>query len=273
MGPTDWAGVAGHQRDTADVAALTGDPLLTPFLKYSPGDRPGFGPAVGTFDPEGHNVYKAVLNLVFNMLALNEDLYGWPSLALPAVLLGVLLPPVWSRPERILLVCGAGIFALYFCFMGHGVAFGARYYHVLLPVFSWFTLRACSECGRRSGERAAGALLLIVPFWFLMAGATYWPGRLVSLADYWDVLSRPEELLEDGDPADRPIVLVPPVKVRGFRDLFDSYVTLNGIDPLGAPRTFIRDGPWVHDGSLSRLAPGRPVRLLSARGIRPLLAR
>jgi len=238
--------------------ALTNDPFLTPFLKYSAGDRPGFGPRVGTFDPEGHNLYKGVLNLTFNTLVLNEDLFGWPSIGVVVVLLGLILPATWSRVERVVLACCAGIYLLYFCFMGHGLAFGARYYHVLLPAYVWFTLRAFDELVRRFGERMVLWLRVIVPFLCLIAFSTYYPGRLAWLEDYWDVLSRPRALLSryGEEPA---VVVVPALKVRGFRDLYDSFFSLNVPGSKGSSRIFVRDGPWTRTEVFRRAFPGRRI--------------
>jgi hypothetical protein len=245
---------------------LTGNALLPPFLKHNPADRPGFGPGVGTFAPEGHNAFKGVLNATFNMLALNEDLFGWPSLGLLPVVLGLLLPAAWTGIERVLIACAAGIYLLYFTFMGHGLAFGPRYYHVLLPVYVWFALRGLAELVRRTGTGARAAMPIAVAFLTVVSLASYWPARLQFLVDYWDVLSRPSALLASV-PADAGVIVVPDVKVGRVRDLFDSFFSLNSLnaaDPAGGRRVFVRDGPWVRDGRLQRAFPGRRVAAIPA---------
>ncbi|MBI4860675.1 MAG: hypothetical protein HY815_10505 [Candidatus Riflebacteria bacterium] len=250
--------------------ALTGDCWLTPFLKHSPTDRPGFGPRVGTFDAEGHNFYKASMNLAFNMLALNEDLFGWPGLGLVVVGLGLVLPAMWIPVERLLLAAAGGIYLLYFMFMGHGVAFGARYYHVLLPFYVWFALRAFGELERRFGQRGGRWLKLFVPSLGLVSLLTYVPGRLDFMHDYWNVLSRPKELVSDL--TRRPaVVVVPAVKLRGFRDLFDSFFTLNRIDPTLGDVVFVRDGYWVRGDRLRLTFPDREILRIPPGRLEPLL--
>ena len=248
-------------------AALTGHPLLSPFLKHNPNDRPGFGPHVGTFGEEGHNAFKGVMNLALNMVALNEELYGWPSLALCVVLAGLVLPPVWNRLERLLLAMAALVGLQYFTFMGHGIAFGPRYYHAWLPLCVAATLRFGLEVERRCGGRAR--LGLCAGFLWLLGIMTYWPARVDAMRDYFNVLSRPETLMA-GMPENAGLVVVPAVRWT-IRDLFDSYFGKNGIDLPAARPLFVRDGPWVKDGTLARAFPGRTVARLPAEPVRALV--
>lgn len=247
--------------------AMTGDFRLSPFLKHNPNDRPGFGTKFGTFGEEGHNAFKGVMNLAFNMVALSEDVYGWPSLALFVVLAGVVLPPVWNRLERVLLAMGALIALQYFTFMGHGIAFGPRYYHAWLPLCAVFTLRCGLEIERRFRVRAR--LALMVAMLWLLGLMTYWPARVDTMRDYFNVLSKPEALLQEM-PADVGIVVVPAVRWT-IRDLFDSYFGKNGIDLKTARPLFVRDGPWVDDGRLARAFPDRKIWRLSEAPVRTLI--
>lgn len=244
-------------------ALLTGDPLVSPFLKHNPMDRPGFGPGVGTFAPEGHNVFKALMNLAFNMLALNEDAFGWPGITLAIALFGLIAPPAWDPLERLLIACAAALGAAYFTFMGHGIAFGPRYYHAWMPLVVALVMRAghelCRRTGGEGGDRAP-RLALVAAALCAVALATYVPARVEFLKDYWDLLSRPRALLA-GVPADADVIVIPAVRINQ-RELFDSYFDYNGIDPLRARPAFVRDGPWVTDGRIAKAFPGRAIARL-----------
>lgn len=76
--------------------ALTGDPLLAPFSKWSPYDHLGFGPEVGLeYAPEadiGHSFEKAMFrNTYYNLDAVGTHLTGWGRVTLLLLALPVLL--------------------------------------------------------------------------------------------------------------------------------------------------------------------------------------
>jgi len=156
----------------------------------------------------------------------------------------------------------AGIYLLYFTFMGHGICFGARYYYILLPAYGWFTLRGIEELGRRLYPSAHRGLLFTMLTASVISATTYVPRRLELMRNYWNVRSDPMHLV--GGPVEGPTVMViPDRKLHGFRDLYDSYFSLNALPPNSGQMVFIREGPWLESDAFAGYATGRKqVRLI-----------
>lgn len=117
---------------------LTGDAFLTPFNKYCPTDKLGFGENIGLpyLEEYGHNFYDGWLNTRANLKELSSDLLGFPKI----LILITLAPFIFRRAgileylflSSILLNIGG-----YFCYYFNGIAFGPRYYFetVLMILF------------------------------------------------------------------------------------------------------------------------------------------
>ena len=62
--------------------ALVGEWFHAPLLMMNYAYRMGFGSDIGvnweTFDTPGHNPWRALINLNFNMAVMSQDLFGWP---------------------------------------------------------------------------------------------------------------------------------------------------------------------------------------------------
>jgi hypothetical protein len=118
--------------------ALTGDARVTPFEKWCPKDRLGFGPDIGhEYWPDrdrGHSLRKALLqNTQFSLDALGENLSGFGNSAL--VLL--VLAPIVCMRRRVGLVLGAAVLAIIiaylFYFTPSAFAGQARYWSEAMP--------------------------------------------------------------------------------------------------------------------------------------------
>ncbi len=117
--------------------ALTGDAFLTPFEKYSPNDRLGFGPDKGLETwparDRGHDLRNAMKNLNLNLEALMTTLFGWPRAAVLLCLLGLLVAPRCAR--WVLGIAAGTLVTAYFFYHFAGVVYGARYWSEALPAF------------------------------------------------------------------------------------------------------------------------------------------
>jgi hypothetical protein len=117
--------------------ALTGDPLVTPFAKWSAHDRLGFGPDRGLYEARdlGFTPADGLANVRLQLQALSESAMGW----LPPTLLLVLLPLASSRFRRrcglLLLAPVALTVGYFFYFYGWPVYYGVRYWSESLAAY------------------------------------------------------------------------------------------------------------------------------------------
>ncbi len=72
--------------------AVTGDPLLNPYVLWWPYDKVGFGPGIGWM-PGGHSPYYAWLNLRQDLRHAATDVLGWPGLSWAPVVVALTLQP------------------------------------------------------------------------------------------------------------------------------------------------------------------------------------
>ena len=79
--------------------AVTGDPLLNPYVLWWPYDKIGFGPGIGWM-PGGHSPYFAWLNLRQDLGNAATDVLGWPGLSWLPVVIALMLRPQGSRTTR-----------------------------------------------------------------------------------------------------------------------------------------------------------------------------
>lgn len=173
--------------------ALTGDMFVTPFEKYSPSDRLGFGKDVGLDywmkADRVHTGERAARNFRINLNSLSETLLGWPT----AVLLVMPLAFVGRRRGWLvtaLLVVAASLPIAYTFYLFHGVVFGPRYWSETLP--AWLLLMALALAGarrlvygvlmrlraRRPGARSRAVVITAGGLLTLVAITSYWPGLL-----------------------------------------------------------------------------------------------
>ncbi len=116
---------------------------FNPYTLVWPYDRPGFGPDIGA---AGYGFVQARNNLLFNVMALAKNAFGWPFW-LNLVFLP--LPFFLQKPRRedwLLLSLLPGLMAVYFFYWqygGHDVGF-PRYYYDALPGLLLLTARGLS---------------------------------------------------------------------------------------------------------------------------------
>lgn len=107
--------------------AVTGDPLLNPYLLWWPYDQIGFGSGVG-LNPGGHNLRQALIHTQFSLQAGSSDLFGWPMVSwlfLPAGLFS------HRRDVRVWLVSGTtfSLVVVYMLYWTPSWVYGPRYYY------------------------------------------------------------------------------------------------------------------------------------------------
>jgi hypothetical protein len=107
--------------------AVTGDPLLNPYVLWWPYDKIGFRPGVG-LNPGGHNLRQALVHTQFSLRSGSLDLFGWPLLS------GMFLPfGLYARRKdlRVWLVAGASVslVAAYALYWTPSWVYGPRYYY------------------------------------------------------------------------------------------------------------------------------------------------
>ncbi|MHC4925053.1 MAG: glycosyltransferase family 39 protein, partial [Planctomycetota bacterium] len=104
-------------------AALTGDPLVTPFHAYAPDEVPWFG-------YNDHTPAKGLQHTLGAVRVLNLSLFGWPAslLFVPLVFLGER-----NTVDRISFAAVACLVAGMFTYFWMDYSFGGRFYFALLP--------------------------------------------------------------------------------------------------------------------------------------------
>lgn len=122
---------------------LVGQWLVSPLSLTSPQNRMGFGRDIGlnwyTFDTPGHNPWRGLLNLNFNMAVLDNDLFGWPIPSLLFIFALLAFGRKRRSDELSFVVIGAVVIG-YFLYWYHGVVYGARFYFCLIPYFAMATV-------------------------------------------------------------------------------------------------------------------------------------
>ncbi len=107
--------------------AVTGDPLLNPYLLWWPYDQIGFGPGIG-LNPGGHNLRQALIHTQFSLQAGSSDLYGWPMLSWLFLPIGLI---AHRRNMQVWLITGI-TFSLVFVYALYWTpswVYGPRYYY------------------------------------------------------------------------------------------------------------------------------------------------
>jgi len=122
--------------------AVTGDPLLNPYVLWWPYDTIGFGPGVGV-KANGHTLAQAWYNTQVNLSAGAFDLFGWGPLSAIFLPLGI-VALAWLPGRRRLAagLVGAMSLTLIVAYMAYWIGaqlYGPRYYYEALPSLTIFT--------------------------------------------------------------------------------------------------------------------------------------
>jgi len=253
--------------------ALTGQALLTPFEKYSPSDRLGFGPDRGLETwparDRGHDLHNAMKNLNLNLEALATSLFGWPRAALLVCLAGAL---AGSRRVRWALAAAAVAPAVAYSFYHYcGVVYGPRYWSEALPAMlilaamGLAVLRAGIRRVLRAGAAAhASVRSRIAVALFLMLCVTanavdHMPELIRSYgAGLWGVDTVPRDTVRTAG-IHNAVVLIRTASFRQARNAQDKYgagFLLNSPN-LDDDVIFARDLGPVKTRELMRQYPNR----------------
>lgn len=261
--------------------ALTGDPFLTPFAKWSPKDRLGFGRDIGLENwPEierYHSLRKALFyNGYFHLDALGSNLTGWGHATLLLLVLPLFRSP-WPKRTWAIAAVTAGLAIAYGFYLTHSVIAGqTRYWSEAMPLMlllvaistialrrrlpalcRWFGLTPSAPTGRA----ACWIALLLLSLWTFPRG--YWPIIANCSLDFFGQgkLLRVRDMAETHD-LDNALVLV---QTHNYRDyarmrLYDKYGSAFQLnDPLlEGPVLYARD-LGERNGELVAAFPDRRV--------------
>lgn len=198
---------------------LVGEWGVPPLYYLAPENRYGFGADIGiawasSFSTPGHDLYRALLNLNFNAVVMNNDLFGWPMASL--LFVGICLTfGRLASPHRLALGVLAGFVVSYAGYWYNGVAFGARFYYCLLPYLALLTVEG-ARFARDALEaefpsmRDGGARAFVVGcigLFALYAAVIYMP-RVALTDPYWNQRKISYELYQELDALVEPGDLV-----------------------------------------------------------------
>lgn len=219
---TAWS-IAGSGVGTAGYGIynrlLVGEWGVPPLYFLTPANRFGFGSDIGlpwasSFPTPGHDPFRALLNLNFNMAVMNNDLFGWPLASLLFVMICLLLARL-SWQHRFCATIIAAAVLIYAGYWYNGIAFGARFYYCLLPYLTILTIegiRATPAVLRSSfarvDEAQARAFVGFVVIGFMLYGAFIYVPRTALLGPYWNQRRICFELYAELDAIVRPGDLV-----------------------------------------------------------------
>lgn len=184
---------------------FTGDPFTTMYTKYDPNSGLGFGPEKGEFSHfadggiPGHTFRKAIYNTAKYFIALNADLFGWPSLSLLFIFI-LFLSLTKNKWDYLLLASIISIAVGYFFYWGLGISLGARYFFECLPMLLILSVRGFQKTAAILNKYffskqnlfkqidAGQAVGLFVFFLCMLNFTVYFPSRIKIYSDsYWNV--------------------------------------------------------------------------------------
>ncbi|MBI4581539.1 MAG: glycosyltransferase family 39 protein [Planctomycetes bacterium] len=266
--------------------ALTGDPLLTPFNKWSRHDRVGFGSDVGLeywLDTDkGHSLRRGLLrDSYYNLDALGPSLTGWGQVTLPLLVLPLFVRR-WRWKGLILLAAWLGLVGIHVLHVSSGVLMGQpRYWSEAMPMLLLLVAisaaivraalpRVCRYLGLlpavRTGRSAAwlvGGALTLATFY-----VGHWP--LIDVCRGWTFGHKVtvRDLAESRGLTDA-IVFVKTGHYRtqlhgGVIDLYPTTFILNKPD-LSTPIIFARDLGPATNAQLLKHFPNRQAYWLDPR--------
>ncbi len=111
--------------------AVTGDPLMNPYILWWPYDRIGFGPGAGR-NPDGHTLYQAYINTRASLDGGYYDLFGWGAYSwifIPFGLIAQLLLRRRRMEAWLLTAVFPSLVLFYLAYWVGASLFGPRYYY------------------------------------------------------------------------------------------------------------------------------------------------
>jgi hypothetical protein len=169
--------------------AVTGDPMLNPYVLWWPYDRIGFGPGIG-HRPDGHNLQQAWINTRYAMRTGMSDLMGWGPLSLLFVPFGL-----WAARKNLPALTVGSLMPLlavgYLAYWVGASLFGPRYYYEGL-----FSLTIFSAAGivwlvgdpqGRAGRVRLFAVLTVVMLLVTANLRYYLPPRLAAMQNLYGI--------------------------------------------------------------------------------------
>ncbi len=179
---------------------LTGNAFQTPFNKYCPTDHLGFGKEVGLpyLKEYGHTFLDGLNNTRNNLKKISEGLLGWPVLTI----LLIILPFLFKSKNKWDWISFFSFFVVvfgYFFYYLDGIAFGARYYFITLPMLLILTIRGIifldepvkkltQKYFKLSSLSAENVLPIIILFLILRSAIIYFPERIAEYSNrYWNI--------------------------------------------------------------------------------------
>jgi hypothetical protein len=271
---------------------LTGDYSTTGYALYAPHSGLGFGAHMGeeTFRGDGtvpgHTPLQGLKGSAKLLVALADDLFGWPDLSLLfACMLFIFFRT--NRWERLMAASCLCIVAGYFFYWGtpYSICFGPRYYFLCVPALAMFTARAVLktpqllEYGvlkRLAGKHFhCGAATGICVILLVLLNAAFHVPQAIALYgnSYWnvdkDVVNRVRE-----SNLQNALVFVESEYYRephSAPDYYNSVFNFNALT-LDGPVVYARDFGPAANRLLMEQYPGRDYYLYKTSGeLRQLL--
>lgn len=179
---------------------LTGNVFQTPFNKYCPTDHLGFGKEVGLpyLKEYGHTFLDGLNNTRNNLKKISEGLLGWPILTFFLIIIPFFFKSKNKWDWISLLSFFVVVFGYIFYYLD-GIAFGARYYFITLPMLLVLTIRGITfidepikkltrKYFKLSPLSAENVLPIIIIFLILRSIIFYFPERIAEYGDrYWNI--------------------------------------------------------------------------------------
>jgi len=179
---------------------LTGNAFQTPFNKYCPTDRLGFGRDIGLpyLKEYGHSFLDGLGNTRRNLKQISEGLLGWPILTFSLIVI-----PFFSKTRNkwdwILLSSFLLTVFGYIFYYFDGIAFGARYYFLTLPMALILMIRGIDfiddplkklvlKISSIPSSSANNILPALIFFLILRSVIGYIPDRIEEYSNrYWNI--------------------------------------------------------------------------------------
>ncbi|OGL40956.1 MAG: hypothetical protein A3C43_03875 [Candidatus Schekmanbacteria bacterium RIFCSPHIGHO2_02_FULL_38_11] len=179
---------------------LTGDAFQTPFNKYCPTDRLGFGKEIGLpyLKEYGHTFWDGLDNTRKNLKLISEGLLGWPILTFFLIIVPFLFKSK-NKWDWISLSSFSAVVFGYIFYYFDGIAFGARYYFITLPMLLVLTIRGITfidepikkltqKYFKLSPFSAENVLPIIIFFLISRNIIFYIPERIAEYGNrYWNI--------------------------------------------------------------------------------------
>ena len=173
----------------------TGNLFLTPYLKYDPSARLGFGEGFGMMDSGGagyeYTPLHGILQILDFLLILSTDLYGWPGISLIFVVIFILFGSK-NKWDYMMLGCFISVMIAYFFFWGHSRYLGAIYYYVSVPMIFLLTSRGIVQLPslignilikRPAAEKTKRFIIFFISLLFLDNFFFYLPDRVTTFKE------------------------------------------------------------------------------------------